>query len=269
MMDWQSPRVELQDDDPVMDRGVLAGWGIALVLVGLGVVLSGRALGYLDPAGLALVGGGTFGAALIHFSWEDMRRAWLEFRRVLFAEERNPADRILYLIGLAGAVRDHGLLTLDRESRRSRDPFLQLALELAAEGEEIQDLARILETELRTADDRSGRAVQLFQTMGGYSPAMGLIGTLIGLIQMLGNLNDTASIGPAMSLALVATLYGAVLSNFIFLPIAGKIRTRADEDALVKAITIEGVVSLARQESPVVLEQRLRMFMPGHGVAQE
>jgi chemotaxis protein MotA len=263
MMNYRYSNLDEANDDRPIDGGIVAGALLSIVLVGAGILASGTALRYLDPASFGLVFGGTLGAALIHFSWDDVRRAWSELRRVVFLRTNDPLERILLLVQLATAVREEGLLVLDRASRKTPDPFLRLALELATEGEELPDLEKILRTELETSSDRAARAVQVFQTMGGYAPAMGLIGTLIGLIQMLSALNSPETVGPAMSLALVATLYGAVFSNFVFLPIAGKLRNRNEEETLVKAITIEGAVSLSRKESAVVLEQRLKMFMPG------
>jgi chemotaxis protein MotA len=137
-----------------------------------------------------------------------------------------------------------------------------MGLEISADGQPAEDIKRILETELITSNERAGRVVQVFQTLGQFAPAMGLIGTLVGLIQMLAVLDKPGSIGPAMSIALLTTLYGAVLANLVFIPIAGKLRNRCAEEALVKALTIEGVLSLGRQESAIVVEQRLRSYLP-------
>jgi chemotaxis protein MotA len=165
----------------------------------------------------------------------------------------------------AQSLKRNGPLVLEREARSVSDPFLRKALELTVDGQAEEDIRRILETEIQSANEQSYRAVQVFQTMGNYAPAMGLIGTLIGLIQMLGSLENPAAVGPAMSVALLTTFYGAILANLFFLPVAGKIRNRSEEEAVVKAITVEGAVSLRREENTIVLEQRLRSFIPLRG----
>jgi len=139
---------------------------------------------------------------------------------------------------------------------------MRKAMEITSDGQDASTIKRILETEMRASHQRATRAVQVFQTMGTFAPALGLIGTLIGLIQMLGALGDPSSVGPAMAVALTGTFYGAVLANLLFLPIAGKIKMQEEEDLLVKAITVEAMVSLSRQEGSIVMEQRLQSFLP-------
>lgn len=249
------------EDGPI-DRGILLGALISFALIGAGIIFSGQWLTFLNPAGLLIVLGGTYGATLIHFSAADMRAAWASLRRVLTPSDIEPIDRISYLVELAQRVRQNGILVLEDEAAQTDDPFLRLSLEVAVDSAQHPDLRRILETEIRTSHDRASRAVHVFETMGNYTPAMGLIGTLIGLIRMLSALHDPASVGPAMAIALVTTFYGAFFANVIFLPLAGKIRNRNEEEALIKSITVEGVLSLEKQESAVVLEQRLQSFMP-------
>lgn len=238
------------------------GLGVSLVLVFLGMVLSGHILNFFDISGLLIVLGGTFGATLVNFSLADMRYAFRALKSVLNAMREDPIARIADMVRLAQVVKRGGLVALDREASGTSDAYLRLALELAADGKPQEDIRRILETENKMASLRAKRAIQVFETMGSFAPAMGLIGTLIGLIQMLGNLNNPATVGPAMAVALVATFYGALLANIVCLPIAGKLRVQIEEDNVLKAITIEGVLSLRREENPVVVEQRLQSFLP-------
>jgi chemotaxis protein MotA len=149
---------------------------------------------------------------------------------------------------------------LESEAAATPDSFLRLGLEVTVDGQKPEDVKRILQNEMRVANERSWRSVQVWETMGNFAPAMGLIGTLIGLIQMLGALQDAATVGPAMSLALVATLYGAVSANLLFFPIAGKLRHAAHEKSQIKEVTLEALISIASSESPVMLEQRLQSF---------
>ncbi|MBN8548947.1 MAG: MotA/TolQ/ExbB proton channel family protein [Deltaproteobacteria bacterium] len=245
-----------------IDRGIITGLVISTLLIGVGVVASGRGLTFLDPGSIMIVFGGTIGATLVHFSPADLRYALVELKSALFTKNSHPNERITALVDFAQALKRNGPLVLEREARSATDPFLRKALELTVDGQSEDDIRRILETEIRSFNERSWRAVQVFQTMGNYAPAMGLIGTLIGLIQMLGALDNPSTVGPAMAVALVTTFYGAFLANLFFLPIAGKIKNRSEEEAVVKAITVEGAVSLRKEENSIVLEQRLRSFIP-------
>lgn len=249
-------------EEQKIDRGILTGVGICVALIVIGIVSSGKGLNFLSPTSFLLVLGGTVGATLVNFSMYDFNHAIQAFKSAILVSPFHPIERIQYLVRLAQLVRQEGLLILDREAQISNDPFLRLALELTVDGQPPAEIKRVLETEMISSNDRESRAVQIFQTMGNYAPAMGLIGTLIGLIQMLGNLQNPASVGPAMSLALVATFYGAIFANLFFLPIAGKIKARNEEQTLVKAITVEGILNIGRQENPIVLEQRLQGFLP-------
>jgi len=145
---------------------------------------------------------------------------------------------------------------------RERDPFFKKCLMLLVDGYDAPELRKILEMELAYLDDRHRRGARLFQTMGAIAPAMGLIGTLIGLVQMLGNLDDPSEIGPAMAVALLTTFYGAVLANLVFLPLAGKLRTRSEEETLYKEMTIEGICGIAEGLNPRMIKQRLFSFLP-------
>jgi chemotaxis protein MotA len=245
-----------------VDRGIVGGIGISFGLILLAIATGGSVLNFLDFPSLLIVVGGTLGATVANFSMAEITQAWKVFRLVATTESSSPLNRIGHMVQLASKVRQHGLLVLEREARHVSDPFLKLALELTADGQSGDDIRRILEIEMITSNDRDSRVVQVFQTMGQFSPAMGLIGTLVGLIQMLSILDQPSTIGPAMSLALVTTLYGAILANLVFIPIAGKLKNRSAEEALVKAITIEGALGLGRQENAIVIEQRLQSFMP-------
>jgi len=245
-----------------IDRGVISGLGLALGFLIFTLAAGGAGLNFISPMSALLVLGGTFGATLVNFSFADMSHAWKAFKEMLFVRSYNPMERISYLVWLAHAVRREGLLVLEAEAERTQDRFLRNALNLTVDAQDPAEIKRLLETEMRTSYDRSVRAVQVFETLGTYAPAFGLIGTLIGLIQMLSALENPATVGPAMGLALVTTFYGALLANLLFLPIAGKLKNRCEAEAMVCAITIEGVLGLGKQENPIVVEQKLQSFIP-------
>ena len=249
------------DGAPQVNRSLVIGLCGSCLLVIFGASLGGRPLTFISFEGLLLVLGGTIASTLVQFSILDVRNALRAVKAVLFQHQDSPTDRMKLLIRLSRQVKADGMLVLEDQAARTTDTFLCLGLQLTVDGQEPADIARILQTEMKTSNDQAWRSVQVFETMGNFAPAMGLIGTLIGLIQMLGSLQEAATIGPAMSLALVATLYGSVAANLFFFPLAGKLRGLAQERGQTKDITIEGLLSVARAESPILLEQRLQSFV--------
>lgn len=250
-----------EDDRPLVQTSVIVGLCISGALVLFGALIGGNPLSFISAEGLLLVLGGTLSSTLIQFSIRDIRNAGIAARGVLFQSGEGPLERMGYLITLSRRVKEQGVLILEDESAMAMDPFLRLGLELTVDGQSPDEIRRILQNEMRTSNDQAWRSVQVWETMGNFAPAMGLIGTLIGLIHMLSSLQDAAAVGPAMSLALVATLYGSVAANLLFFPMAGKLRIVAQERELAKDITLEGLISVARSESPLLLEQRLQSFI--------
>lgn len=243
--------------------GLLAA---CLVLVG-GLVASSKPLQFLNIEGILIVFGGTVASALIQYSISDLRAACSAVRSALWETPCSPQDRMQTLLELSHRVKQQGVLVLEDEALSEPDDFFRLGLMLVADGRTIEDTKRILRTEMESSREREWRSVQVWETMGNFAPAMGLIGTLLGLIQMLSSMNDSATMGASMAMALVATLYGSVGANLFFFPIAGKLRVLSQEREQCKSITLEGILSFSRLESPTMLEQRLQSFtsMAMHG----
>ena len=256
---WDSRQLSF-DDAPQIDKSVIVGICASCALVMLGAIIGGNPLRFLSPSGFLLVIGGTIASTVVQFSTRDIQNALEAARGVLFLRNESTADRIAYLVQLSRRVKEDGVLILEQEAASTHDSFLRLGLEVTVDGQKPEDLKNILHNEMRTSNDRAWRSVHVWETMGNFAPAMGLIGTLIGLIQMLGALQDASTVGPSMSLALVATLYGAISANLFFFPISGKLRLVAGERAQIKDVTLEALMSLAASESPVILEQRLQSF---------
>jgi chemotaxis protein MotA len=247
-------------ETPVVNGSIIAGLGVGIALIVFGAFSGGKPLGFLNLEGLLLVVGGTLASTLIQFSTIDLRISLSALRGAFFSDASIPQERIEYLMSLSQQVKERGILILEEQATDADDDFLRLGLTLVVDGHNIEEARRILTTEMRTSTDQAWRSVQVWETMGNFAPAMGLIGTLIGLIQMLGALQDPTTVGPAMSMALVATLYGSIAANLVFFPIAGKLRLVAHEREQCKNITLEGLVSIAQRENPMMLEQRLRGF---------
>jgi chemotaxis protein MotA len=143
-----------------------------------------------------------------------------------------------------------------------KDEFLGKGLQLSVDGLEPQAIENIMDTEVDYLRDRHSLGAEIFSTMGTFAPALGMIGTLIGLVQMLQAMDDPSSIGPAMAVALLTTFYGSVMANLVYMPLAGKLRTRSKEETLTKEMIIQGVISLTKGENPRILEQKMLAFMP-------
>jgi len=250
------------DRNREVDRGVVVGVGLSVLLITIALFTAEQSIYFINFTGLLIVLGGTLAATLVHFTLHDLRQAFQAFKGILFAPINHPLERITLFVNLAYSVKRHGILVLEREAQSSKDGFLKAGLEMTADGLPPLDVKRTLENEIRTSKDRAFRAIQVFETMGGYAPAMGLIGTLLGLIQMLGTLNNPETVGPAMAIALSTTLYGAILANLLLLPVAGKLKSRNSEESLVKTITVEGILSLGKRDNSIVIEQRLQAFLP-------
>jgi chemotaxis protein MotA len=242
------------------NRSFLVGIAVVLTLLATGLALSDAPIRFINPEGLLIVIGGTLASTLIQFSLADVRWAYQSLCKALTTEPTSPQERMAYLLELSRCAKERGILALEELAETERDDFMRLGLTLIVDGQPSDDVRRILKTEMEMSREQSWRSVQVWETMGNFAPAMGLIGTLLGLIKMLGALNDAATVGPAMSMALVATLYGAVAANVFFFPIAGKLKVVAHQRDLCKSITLEGLLSIARMENPMMLEQRLQGF---------
>lgn len=238
--------------------GILAAFG----LVFLAITLGGGATSFFDISSLAVVVGGTLGATLIHYPLEALLRTANIIRPAFFPDAASRIHRVQRLLELARKSRGAGTLALESDIMRENDPFFRKCLELLVDDLPPEEVERILEIELTHLEDRHRSGAQLLQTMGTIAPAMGLIGTLIGLVQMLDHMDDPSQVGPGMALALLTTFYGAMLAYIVFLPLAGKLRARSREETLLKELTLEGTVCIIKGTNPRIVEQHLMCFLP-------
>ena len=237
--------------------GIVAAFGLVVVAIIQGVGFAA----FLDLPSLLIVVGGTLGVVLMNYPFANVLTT---FKAVLKTVIHRRADVQVMkgrLVELSQRVRRDGLLSIQDEVDSITDPYLKKALEMVVDGMELAAIDNILHNELDNLDERHQRAVETLTSMAAYSPALGLIGTLIGLVAMLQNMSDPSSIGPAMAVALLTTFYGAILANMVFSPLAGKLKTRSREELLYKEFILIGVISIAGGENPRVLEQRLHSFL--------
>ena len=245
-----------------MDKATIIGLvvGVVLLFWGMTNAAANNMRIYYDFASILIVGGGTLAATLISFHLEQVMKAFQLFMIAMRSRLPQPSEIIITLVGLAEKARKEGLLALEEETERIEDPFFKRGIQLVVDGTDPQLLKSILETELIFLEERHKKGKAIFETMGAFAPSFGLIGTLIGLVAMLVSLDDPKKVGPGMAVALLTTLYGAILANLICLPIANKLKLRSSEEVLLKEVIIEGILSIQAGDNPRIVEEKLKSF---------
>ena len=242
-----------------MDLATLVGFGSAFGLI---LIAMGSGIGaFVDGPSAMIVVGGTFGATLIHYRFAHMKIALSVAKKAFVYKPLSNTELIKTLVEHASQARREGILALEAAAQKTEDPFLKRALQLAVDGHEVSAIEAILGTELDHLRDRHKLGADIFGALAAYAPALGMIGTLVGLVLMLQQMDDPSKIGPAMAVALLTTFYGAVLANLIFNPIAGKLKDRSAEEVLYKELAMEGVLSISQGDNPRIVEQKLYAFL--------
>jgi chemotaxis protein MotA len=240
--------------------GIVSAFGLvfAAIFMGSGLII------FINVPSLLIVVGGTVGVTLIAYPLKDVLGVLKVVQKALFTRHISVDELIKRFTGFANKTRKEGILALESEIKDVKDEFLKKGVQLSIDGLEPQEIRDILDTEIDYVRNRHQLGAEVFTTMGTYAPAMGMIGTLIGLVQMLQNMSDPSSIGPAMAVALLTTFYGSIMANICCMPVAGKLRTRSKEEMLVKEMTIQGIISLSNGDNPRILEQKLLAFIPNN-----
>ncbi|MBN1828912.1 MAG: MotA/TolQ/ExbB proton channel family protein [Deltaproteobacteria bacterium] len=238
--------------------GIVSGFGLVFVSM---ATSKGGIGAFIDLPSVMIVFGGTIGATLINYPIREVLGVIKVAKNVFLQKTLQPDAMIERLIEMSKLSRREGILALEKTLKELSDPFLEKGVRLMVDGIEPGNLAKILQTELDYVAERHGLGAEIFTTMGNFAPAMGMVGTLIGLVQMLISMSDSSSIGPAMAVALITTFYGVILANLVFLPIAGKLKTRSSQELLVKELIISGVLSIQSGDNPRILEQKLHSYV--------
>jgi chemotaxis protein MotA len=235
--------------------GLCVGFG--LVLWSLGVNLGA----FFNFPSILIVLGGTFGATLIHYPLAEVLRVMSVVKKVFLHKEESPAEIIRTLVKFAEKARREGILSLEQAAESLEDEFLKSGINLAVDGTEPEYIREIMTTEIDNIAERHKGGAAIMEAMGTYAPAFGMIGTLIGLVIMLRNMNDPSTIGGGMAVALITTFYGAVLANLVFMPIAGKLRLRSAHELLLKELCIQGILAIQSGDNPKIVENKLKAFL--------
>lgn len=248
-----------------MDIGVIGGIVAGFVMIYVAIIINGGTMSvFWNVGSVLIVLGGTIAAGFVYFKPSQMAGVIRLTRIALSRAGRSPSEAIQQLVYFAGKARREGLLALEEEADNLDDAFLQKGIRLVVDGTDPETVRQILDIEVTFLEERHQSGQQVFEFMGQVAPAFGMVGTLVGLIIMLGHLDEPSMIGPAMAVALITTLYGVVLSNLVFLPIAGKLRVKSAEEVLLREMMIEGILSIQAGENPHIVEQKLESFLaPG------
>jgi chemotaxis protein MotA len=237
--------------------GVVSGFGLVLMAIKMG----GGLIWFWNLPSVLIVVGGTVAITLINYPISDVLSVMSVLKNAFLYKIPQPTALVPDIVELAKIARREGILALEKKVKQMNEPFLNKGVELAVDGVEPDDIRGIMENELEFTEDRHKKGAEIFTVMGTFAPAMGMIGTLIGLVQMLMAMDDPKSIGPAMAVALITTFYGSVMANLIFLPIAGKLKVRREDEAKYKQLVVEGVASIQFGDNPRVVEQKLQTYL--------
>ena len=244
-----------------MDIATVIGIVSAFTLVISAILFGGSLTMFISVPSLMIVVGGTVGAAMINYPLPDIIKVTRVVKNAFFLKAFTAKELITNFVGLAGTARREGILALETALNDINDDFMKKGLQLSVDGLEPVSIKDILDTEIVNIQERHKLGAEIFTTLGTFAPAMGMIGTLIGLVQMLQTMDDPSTIGPAMAVALLTTFYGSVMANIICLPIAGKLRNKSTEEVMMKGLMSEGIMSIAKGDNPRLLEQKLNAFL--------
>ncbi|QUL98603.1 MAG: flagellar motor protein [Candidatus Fermentithermobacillus carboniphilus] len=244
-----------------MDRasvlGIVSGFGLVL----WAMLMGGSLKLFWDVPSVLITVGGTLTATLMSYPMETFLDVLKIAKNAFFSKEPDLSETINTIVRFADKARREGLLALDQDADALEDPFLQKGVRLVVDGTTPELVRSILETELAFVAERHKVGQSMFETMGAFAPAFGMLGTLIGLIQMLVTLDQPEKIGPGMAVALVTTFYGSILANLVFLPIANKLKNRSAREVFIKEAIIEGVLSIQAGDNPRIVQEKLKSFL--------
>ncbi len=244
-----------------MDLGTLIGLIVGITLIGGAIILEGDAYMYVSMVSLMIVLGGTLAATMVSFSLGEVANVFRLLKVAFLGKKADPDETTYTLVDFAEKARREGLLALEEEVEGLDNEFLKKGVQLVVDGTDPQLVRNIMETKITFVEERHRKGQELFTNMGTFSPAFGMIGTLIGLIRMLADLEDPEAIGAGMATALLTTLYGTLFANLAFLPLAGKLKVKSEEEILMKEVMIEGILSIQAGENPRIVEEKLQAFL--------
>src|SRR5579859_615656 len=244
-----------------MDKSSIAGIALALGGILFGLMLEGGKLTQiLQPTAAMIVLGGTMGAVMLQFPLKVVFAAFRRLGYVFIDPSQDPRQLIGEIVAYANKARKGGIVSLDAEVETIRNPFLKKSLMLAVDGTEPQEIRKMMELELENQAEHEEHIPKVFESAGGFSPTIGIIGAVLGLIQVMQHLDNISEVGRGIAVAFVATIYGVAAANLFFLPAAAKIKMRVRQEQILREMMLEGVISILEGMNPRMLEIKLRAF---------
>jgi chemotaxis protein MotA len=245
-----------------VDKSSVSGITLAVTGIIAGLLLEGGNLGQiLQPTAAIIVFGGTIGAVMLQFPLNVVLQAMRRLGSVFLSPRQDPEATILRLVKYAQKARREGIVSLDADLPDIEDPFLHKSLMLAVDGTEPDELRKIMELELNNQSEREEQVPQVFESAGGFAPTIGIIGAVLGLIQVMQHLDKIDEVGRGIAVAFVATIYGVGSANLLYLPVSGKMKIRIREEQIIREMTLEGVASILEGMNPHMLETKLLSYL--------
>ncbi|MDD4527224.1 MAG: MotA/TolQ/ExbB proton channel family protein [Candidatus Margulisbacteria bacterium] len=244
-----------------MDKATLVGilLGAFFLVFGMGV---SSVPSFINVPSLLVTFGGTFGAIFVSFTMPQVLSTITIAKKTFNNPVDDPITILNQILALSEKSRREGILALDKELKSVKIPFLVKGLQLVVDGSDADTVREVLEIEKDAIIERHKIGKDIFETLGAYAPAWGMIGTIIGLIQMLKSLEDPGSVGPAMAVALLTTFYGAVAANLFFIPMAGKLKIRSQEELFAKDLILAGIIAIQSGDNPRTIKEKLAGYLP-------
>ncbi len=245
--------------------GVVSGIGLII-----GSILMGSGLGlFVNIPSIMIVGGGTIAATLVAYPLKEFLMVIGLFIKVFIFKIPEPDVLVKHLVDISNKSRKSGILSIEQDIPKIKEPFLARALRMAVDGIQTPVIAKIMRKEISLLQKEHKVGWEIFGSMGAYAPAFGMVGTLIGLVQMLATLDDPSTIGPKMAVAMLTTFYGSLVANLFFIPMSAKLKRRSEEETLNMTLLFEGVLSIREGEHPRILEDKLTVYMASRSAKEK
>jgi len=245
-----------------LDKSTIGGIFIAIAGIGMGLFLEGGKIAQiLQPTAAMIVFGGTLGAVMVQFPLPLVTEAFKRIAHVVFDKKEDPQKLVNELVVYAQRARREGIVSLDSKLGEINDPFLKKALMLAVDGTDPEELRKMMELDLDHQIDHSEKVAQVFEAAGGFAPTIGIIGAVLGLIQVMQHLQNIDEVGKGIAVAFVATIYGVGSANLLFLPSAGKLKIKSRQELVWREMTLEGVISILEGMNPRMIETKMLGYL--------
>jgi chemotaxis protein MotA len=244
-----------------LDLASIIGLSASIIVVIWGMVMGGDVMAFVDVPSILIVLGGTMGAVMLANPIERTKNLAQILKHAFVSEQIDMIGLIQTLVSFAEKARREGLLALEEDAGQLDDEFMRKSIQLVVDGTDPELVKSILDTEIGLLEERHSNNKGYVDSVAELGPAFGMLGTLIGLIQMLGNLDDPSALGPGMAVALVTTFYGSVLANMISIPISKKLVQNSSREILCRELMVEGILSIQAGENPRIVEEKLKVFL--------